>query len=123
MTLVKEGAKQIIGQFGVHVKVYPQDNATPVDGNDPVFFEETENTSNFEEHKVRLYTTANEEMLQDYGFDASTDAIMYSTEDIASNGDTVEYEAGGYEWNVEETSTNQLDASGPYIYVYSMGAI
>lgn len=123
MTLAKEGAKQLIGQFGVYVKVYPQDNAQPVDSNDPVFFEETENTSDFEEHKVRLYTSGSEEMLQDYGFDASTDAIMYSTQDIASNGDTVEYEAGGYEWNVEETSTNQLDSSGPYIYVYAMGAI
>lgn len=123
MTLAKSGANQLIGQFGVYVKVYPQDSQSPDNPDDPVFFSETDNTSTFEEHKVRLYSSASDEMMSDYGFDSSADAMMYSTEDIASEGDTVEYEKGGYKWNVEAENTNQISEEGPYIFVYSMGAL
>jgi len=123
MTLVKDAAEQLIGQFGVTVKVYSQSGPSPKDSNDPVFFEENENTTDFDEYKVRLYTSNSDEMLEDYGFNPDAESMMYSTEDIASEGDKVEYEAGGYKWNVRESSTNQLGAEGPYIFVYSLGEI
>lgn len=122
MTLAETGAKQLIGQFGVYVKVYPQNSQEAENPDDPVFFTDSENKSEFSEHKVRLYTSGTDKILRDYGFDTSTDSIMYSTEDIAEEGDAVEYEKGGYEWNVEEKMTNQIDENGPYIFVYGMGA-
>lgn len=123
MTLVETGAKQIIGQFGVNVKIYSQEGDTPQNPDSPVFFDDTENDTNFIEKKVRLYTSASEEIMKDYGLDETSDAVMYSTEDIAKTGDKVEYEAGNYEWVVEEQMTNQLDADGPYIFIYTLGAI
>lgn len=123
MSLAKSGARQIIAQFGVYVKVFPQDGQEVDDTENPVFFNDTENTEEFEEHKVRLYTTASEEMMQDYGLDESADSLMYCTDDIADQGDRVVYEKGGQKWNVEERMTNQISANGPYIFVYSMGAI
>lgn len=123
MTLLQTGAEQIIADFGVYVKVYQQDGQSPDNPDNPVFFSENENESNFQEYKVRLYTSTSDEMMQEYGFEASSDAIMYHTDQITEEGDTVEYPQGGYKWNVEETMTNQIDESGPYIYVYAMGAI
>jgi len=123
MSLAKSGAKQLIGQFGVYVKVYPQDSQKADNPDDPVFFSDSENTTNFQEHKVRLYTSASDEIMSDYGFESSADSMMYSTENIADEGDTVEYGKGGYKWNVEEEATNQIDENGPYIFVYSLGAL
>lgn len=122
MTLVASGADNLISEFGVIVEVYPQESQNPENSNDPVFFEDTTNDTNFTEYKVRLYTTASKEMMEDYGLDESADALMYSTEDIASQADTVKYPAGNYEWNVEERMTNQITEDGPYIFVYSLGA-
>jgi hypothetical protein len=121
MTLLQSGAEQMIADFGVYVKVYHQDSQTPDNPDDPVFFSENENSSNFEEYKVRLYTSNSDEIMQDYGFDESSDSLMYHPEDIADEGDTVEYPKGDYKWNIEEKSTNQINEKGPYIYVYAMG--
>lgn len=123
MTLVETGAEQMIGQFGVYVKVYPQEGDKPQNPNSPVFFDNSDNNTDFIEEKVRLYTSASEEIMKDYGLDESSDAVMYSTDNIAKAGDKVEYEAGKYEWVVEEQITNQLDADGPYIFIYTLGAI
>lgn len=121
MTLVESAANLLVGQFGVTVKVFPQDSQSPEDSNNPVFFEDTDNNSDFTEHEVRLYTSASDEMVEEYGLNDSADAIMYSTSDIASEGDYVEYDR--YKWNVEEHMTNQIDSNGPYIHVYAMGAL
>jgi len=123
MTLIESAAQQLISEFGVNVRVYPQDSQSPDDSNDPVFFSESENESTYSEHKVRLYTSASEELMKEYGLEANADAMMYSTSDIVEQGDRVTYPNGGYKWNVEETATNQIDASGPYIFIYSMGAV
>lgn len=123
MTLVESGAEQLIAQFGVTVEVYPQDSQSPENASEPVFFEDTDNDSTFTEYDVRLYTSASEEMMKDYGLDEGADSLMYSTSDIASQGDKVKYPKGNYEWIVEERMTNQITDSGPYIFVYSMGAI
>lgn len=123
MTIVESGAKQLISQFGVDVKIYPQESDSPQDSSNPVFFDDTNNSTNFTEEKVRLYTSASEEIMKDYGLDEVSDAVMYATDNIANQGDEVAYEAGNYNWIVEETMTNQIDADGPYIYIYSLGAI
>lgn len=123
MSLAKTGAEQIIGEFGVFVKVYPQESQEAEDEDEPIFFNESENTDTFEEHKVRLYTSASEEMMEDYGLDQTADSLMYCTEDIASQGDKVVYEADNKKWNVEGRMTNQITTNGPYIYVYSMGTV
>lgn len=120
MTLVESGANQIIGQFGVTVRVYSQDGQSPQDNSDPVLFENTDNDSNYTEHKVRLYTSASQEMLEDYGLDEDTESMMYSTDDIADEADKVKYPPGNYEWTVKRKMTNQISDNGPYIFVYSM---
>jgi hypothetical protein len=120
MTLVQDGADLLIGQFGVTVEVYEQTEQDAEDSNNPVFFEHTDNDSNFTEHTVRLYTSVTDEMMQEYGLDHDAEAIMYDTSDIASEGDKVKYPDGSYTWIITERRTNQLDDTGPYIYVYSM---
>ena len=119
MTLAQDGAEQMIGRFGETVRVYEQSGQKPEDSTDPIFFEENENTSNYTEHKVRLYTTASNEMMEDYGMSEDTEAMMYSTEDIAANGDIVRYPDENYEWGVDERITSQI-GNGPYLYVYGM---
>lgn len=122
MTIVESGAKQLIDQFGVFVNVYQQESQEPEDSNDPIFFEDTENDTDFTEHKVRLYTSSANEIMEDYGFDSSADALMYSTDDITDEGDIVEYPKDDYRWNVKKRMTNQISTSGPYIYIYSLEA-
>ena len=119
MTIVKDGADQLISQFGETVTVIEEVEDEPDDSNDPVYFSESSNTPNKSEHQVRLYTTPSKETLQEYGLDDNTDSMMYSTEDIADNGDTVEYSSGNKQWYVNKTSTNQI-GKGPYLFVYSL---
>lgn len=123
MTLVRSGAKQLISEFGVYVNVYPQESQAPEDNTNPIFFEDTENNTNYTEHKVRLYTSSSTEIMEDYGLDSSADAMMYSTEDIADEGDVIEYPKGNYKWNVNERMTNQITTDGPYIFVYSLESL
>lgn len=119
MTLAESGANAMISEFGESVEVIPVDNEEAEDADDPIFIDSSGTEGIAETHKVRLYTTPSQEMLEDYGFDEDTNAIMYTTEDIADNGDKVEYEPMGYEWIVDRISTNQI-GDGPYIYVYKM---
>jgi hypothetical protein len=123
MTLVETGAEQIIGQFGVYVKIYPQEGDKPQNPDSPVFFDNSDNNTDFSEEKVRLYTSASEEIMKDYGLDETSDAVMYSTEDVATVGDKVKYKDGNYTWFVEESMTNQLGPEGPYIFIYTLGAV
>lgn len=123
MTLVESGAEQIIAQFGVTVKIFSQEGDEPEDSNEPVFFENTDNNSDFTEHKVRLYTSASEEVMKDYGLDETADAVMYSVDEVANQSDKVKYEKGGYTWHVEDKMTNQISSDGPYIYIYTLGAV
>lgn len=122
MSLVHSGAKHLIAEFGEYVKVYSEEPDSPEDPNDPIYFESSSGQEEFEEYKVRLYTSPSKEMMEDYGFDEDSDALMYSTEDIADNGDTVEYEPSDRKWTIEKTSTNQI-GSGPYLYLYAMRGI
>lgn len=119
MTLAAMGAKSLISQFGEEVVVVSMDNETPEDQNDPIFIDSSGTEESSETHKVRLYTTPSKEMMEDYGFEQDTDAIMYSTEEIATQGDRVEYEPGGQEWVVDKTSTNQI-GEGPYLFLFKM---
>lgn len=123
MTLLKSGAENLIEMFGVTVEIYPQDSQQPDDSEDPVFFSEEENESNFNEEKVRLYTSGSEEVMQDYGIEDSADAMFYAVKDVADEGDKVVYPDAGYKWNIEEKMTNQNAKDGVYIYVYGMGAV
>lgn len=119
MTLVSDGAKSLISQFGEHVIVVREVEEVPDDEDDPIYFTESSDSPTEEEHKVRLYTTPSKETLQEYGLDDNTDSMMYSTENIASNGDTVKYSPANMEWYVDKISTNQI-GNGPWLYVYSL---
>lgn len=122
MSLTQTGAESMIAEFGEEVLVTPVDNDVAEDSNDPIFIDSSGSESAATEYRVRLYTTPADEMLEDYGFDDNTEAIMYSTDDIANIGDKVEYEPLGHEWIVDKISTNQI-GRGPYIYVYKMVGI
>lgn len=119
MTLVREGADSLIAEFGEDVQVTSMDNEVPDDADDPMFLDSSGQEGTTETHRVRLYTTPSEEMLQEYGFEEDTKAIMYKTEDIASEGDKVEYAPTNQKWYVRRAATNQI-GEGPYIWVYSM---
>lgn len=119
MTIVEDGANMLISQFGEDVVVTSMDNEVPDNPDDPIFIDSSGQEGVSETHRVRLYTTPSQEMLEEYGFDQDTEAIIYSREDIAGQGDKVEYEPLGSEWVVTKISTNQI-GEGPYIYVYSM---
>lgn len=119
MTIAESGAMAMISEFGEEVIVTSMDNEEADDPDDPIFIDSSGTEGESKSHKVRLYTTPSKEMLEDYGFEENTEAIMYTTENIADNGDEVEYEPMGYKWIVDETSTNQI-GSGPYLFVYKM---
>lgn len=116
------GANSLIADFGENVVVRSMDNEEAEDPSDPIFIDSSGTETSSETHKVRLYTTPSNEMLEDYGFEDNTEAIMYSTDDIAENGDQVEYEPEGYKWVIDEIATNQI-GSGSYIFVYKMVGI
>lgn len=122
MTIVESGAEQLIDQFGVYVHVYSQEPQAPENESDPIFFENTENNTDYTEHKVRLYTSSANEIMEDYGLDSSADALMYSTEDITDEGDMVKYPQDDYRWNVKERMTNQISSDGAYIFIYNLEA-
>lgn len=122
MTLVEDGADMMISEFGEDVVVTSMDNEVPDDSDNPMFIDSSGQEGVSETHRVRLYTTPSEEMLQEYGFDESTEAIMYCREDIANEGDKVEYSPSNLEWVVKSLSTNQI-GEGPYIWVYSMAGV
>ena len=120
MTIAESGAMAMISEFGEEVIITPMDNEDPDDPDDPIFIDSSGTEGVSESHTVRLYTTPSAEMMEDYGFDDDTEAIMYSTDSIAQNGDKVEYEPMDYEWIVDRISTNQIGQGRPYIYVYKM---
>lgn len=122
MTITEDGARMMISQFGEEVVVTSMDNEVPDDPDDPMFIDSSgqEGTSNT--HRVRLYTAPSQEMLEEYGFDEDTECIIYSTDEIASEGDKVEYSVSGLEWIVKSESTNQM-GEGPYIFVYSLTGV
>jgi hypothetical protein len=116
MTIVKGGAKILISEFGEEVDVTPiTDEST---GSDPIYPDSNSEEGTTKTHKVRLYSTPSKETLKEYGIEESADAMMYSTDDIADQGDEVEYK-DMYDWVVGEKITNQL-GSGPYLYIYEL---
>jgi hypothetical protein len=119
MTLAEMGAKTMIGQFGEEVTVTSMDYESPDDSDDPIFFDSSGTEGSSETYTVRLYTSPSQEMMEDYGFEQDADSMMYSTENIATRGDKVTYEAGSYSWIVNRIATNQI-GEGPYMYIYSM---
>ena len=119
MTLAQSGAEAIIAQFGENVEIYPQSGQEPENPSDPIYFSDTNNTSTATEYKVRLYTSASDEMLEDYGLEDETESMMYSTSDIANEGDRVVYSPTNQKWTVKSINTNQI-GNGPYIWVYGM---
>lgn len=122
MTITEEGADMLIAQFGEDVTVTSMDNEVPDDASDPIFIDSSGVEGSSETHRVRLYTTPSQEMLEEYGFDEATEAIMYSREEIATEGDKVEYSPRNAEWVVISTSTNQI-GNGPYLFVFSMKGV
>jgi hypothetical protein len=122
MTLTEMGANALIGEFGEEVIVRSMDNEEPEDSNDPIFMDSSGSEDSSSTHTVRLYTTPANDMLEDYGFDEDTEAIMYSTDEIATVGDEVEYEPASYKWVIDEIATNQIGQQ-PYIFVYKMVGI
>lgn len=119
MTLALSGAEAIISEFGEEVVVTGMDNSVPDNPDNPIFMDSSGYEGVKSTYKVRLYTTPSKEMMEDYGFDEDTQSIMYTTEDIASVGDKVEYEPTDHSWSVSKIATNQI-GTGPYIYVYSL---
>lgn len=116
MTIAEDAANNLIAQFGEEVEVTSVTDSSA--GSDPIY-----PTSDTEEgatttHRVRLYSSPSKETLQEYGVEESADAMMYCTEDIANQGDKVEYR-DIYEWVVGEKMTNQL-GKGPYLWVYEL---
>jgi len=111
-------AEVMIQEFGENVRVYSSGGQSAEDADNPVFFEDSSEETDYTEYKVRLYTAPSEEDMMDYGFEESSDAIMWSTKNIAGQGDRVEYR-DLYEWTVESVTTNQ-QGHGPYIYVFSL---
>lgn len=119
MSMATDGAEALISMFGEEVVVTSMDNEVPDDSDNPMFLDSSGEEGTAETHRVRLYTSPSNETLQEYGFDESTEAMMYDTEDIASEGDKVEYDPSNMEWVVDGVATNQI-GQGPYIFVYSM---
>lgn len=109
----------LIGDFGEEVEVTSMGDGEFEDPDDPIYHSTSETEGATSTHKVRLYTTPSEEELQNYGFEQDTESMMYSTDDIADEGDRVNYEPGDSEWVVGRTETNQL-GHGPYLYVYQL---
>lgn len=123
MTLTENGADILIDDFGETVTVYPHNEQVPEDSSDPIFFEEDTSSVSGTDYTVRLYTAPSEELMKDYGFDEETEAMMYTTSNIAEEGDKVEYSgAESYEWIVKREATNQI-GEGPYMFVYSMKGV
>lgn len=118
MTLVEDGANQLIGMFGEEVTITPSGGQTASD-NDTIYLEPDSDGSSFT-HKVRFYSAPSEESLQEYGFESSTDAMMYETDGVAEQSDTVEFSGNTY--NITSATTNQL-GEGPYIHIYAMSKV
>ena len=119
MTLVSNAAASLISQFGVTVTVTTHNSQEPEDADNPVFFEESSTSSSSFQQKVRLYTTASEEKLDEHGFESDGDAVMYTDQETISDGDEIEY--SGMEYIVRNTSTNQIDdEQGQYLWIHEL---
>jgi len=119
MTLTESAANALISEFGEEVVVTSMSDSEPHDEDNPIFIRDSDEEGDSETHRVRLYTNPSKETLEEYGFDDQTEAMMYSTDDIASEGDKVEYSITGKEWTVSRISTNQI-GTGPYIFMYQL---
>lgn len=119
MTLAEDGARLLIGDFGEEVEVTSMGDGEFEDPNDPIYHSTSQTEGSTSTHKVRLYTTPSDEQLETYGFDEDTESMMYSTEDIAEEGDKVSYSPGNTDWVVGRTETNQI-GEGPYLFVYQL---
>jgi len=117
--LVEDGANQLIAQFGEEVEIISMGEGEFEDPSDPIYHSSAQTEGTSSTHKVRLYTTPSDEQLETYGFDEDTESMMYSTDDVADEGDKVKYEPGNTDWVVGRTETNQL-GSGPYLRVYQL---
>jgi hypothetical protein len=119
MTLAEDAARLLIGDFGEEVDVTSMGDGTFEDPSDPIYHSTSETVGSTSTHKVRLYTTPSDEKLQKYGFDEDTESMMYSTSQIAEEGDEVSYSPNDSNWVVGSVETNQI-GHGPYLYVYQL---
>jgi len=117
MTLAKDAAVQLIAQFGEEVTVYPQSEDSPEDPDNPVFFEQNDSQESSFTVKARVYTNPDNETLETYGFESSTEQVIYETDgniDIADEVDVM-----GDRFVVDEIASNQL-GNGKYLFIYSL---
>lgn len=117
MTLAKDAAIQLIAQFGEEVTVYPQSDDAPEDPDDPVFFEQTDSQENSFTVKARVYTNPDNETLEAYGFESSTEQMIYETDGDIDVAD--EIEIFGDRFLVDEITSNQL-GNGRYVFIYGL---
>ena len=122
MTLAASAVEEMISQFGETITIYNSDGLSPKDNEDPIFFGDEVVSEEGEEHDVRLYHAPSEEIMQEYGLSEDTDALFYTNERIAEEGDRVEYDPLGSEWVIESITSNQI-GNGPYLFLYSMRGV
>lgn len=117
MTLAKDAAHQLIAQFGEEVTVYPQSESEPEDVDDPVFFEQTSSQESSFTVKARVYTNPDDETLETYGFESSTEQMIYETNGNIDLADEVEI--FGDKFIVDKVTSNQL-GNGKYVFIYAL---
>jgi hypothetical protein len=117
MTLVSDAADMLIGDFGEEVTVYPKTSDVPEDESDPIYFKEIDSSESSFTQKARVYSQPSEEMLQKYGFDEDTEAIIYERDNEIEEADEIEF--GGQRYVVRQTTTNQI-GSGAYIWIHDL---
>jgi hypothetical protein len=120
--LTEDAADMLIGDFGEEVTVTSMGDGEFEDETDPIYHSSSQTEGSSSTHKVRLYTTPSKEQLETYGFSEDTESMMYSTDDIAEEGDEVNYNPPGdreWDWVIGTTETNQL-SNGPYLFVYQL---
>lgn len=122
MTLTEDAANMLIGDFGEEVSITSMGDGEFEDITDPIYHSSAQTQGTTSTHEVRLYTTPSKEQLETYGFNEETKSMMYSTVDIAEEGDKVNYSPSGnreWDWVVGKVETNQL-SQGPYLFVYQL---
>lgn len=117
MTLTADAANVLISDFGEDVTVHPQADDVPEDASNPVYFEQTASGDSSFTQKVRVYSSPSQEMLETYGFEEDTDAVIYADEDVIDEGDEVVFGDGRFV--VRRTVSNQI-GHGAYIWIHDL---
>jgi hypothetical protein len=115
--LTEDAANMLISDFGESVTVHPQAEDVPEDTSDPIYFQQDSSGDSPFSLKVRMYSAPSEEMLQRYGFDEDTEAVLYETDNQIEEGDQIEY--NNQKFLIRRTVTNQI-GNGPYIWIHDL---